>query len=461
MADAIWVDTANGVPYLDLFCDCDPVSVSEARTPAADAPLWRPGSLAETDLAARLGVEYLKGRYVAWGRSRWSRWTGQVWQHCDEAEAYGAMRAAVGSLVDAETAAANRALEGAMTAASRVQDEDRAKSARAEATAEHARRMKALRNLFWVGRIKTLLQGAREVLYVRYEDFDTHRDLLNVANGVVNLQTGELAAHDPELMFTKISPTRFVPGAEHADWAAALSAMPDDVADWMKVRFGQAATGYAASDDVVPFLFGGGGNGKSSVLAGVIGALGKAEGNGYATIIPDKVLLGSQNDHPTELMTLKGARFGYIEELPEGDFLNAVRLKKAAGTDGMTARYIGQDSVSWTATHSLMVTTNHQVRIDAVDNGTWRRLALVNFPVHLRRQRPRQAEGPHASPAPERRPRRPARSGPGLAGRRRTALVRGWPDHPRHAGQRPRRHRPAAPRQQQGSRVPGRVHGAR
>lgn len=379
---AIWVDAGMGATYVDLFCECDHSAVLAAidDQAACDAPQWREGSLAETDLAARLGAEYLKGRYVAWGRSRWSRWTGKVWAHCDEAEVYGAMRAAVGTLVEVETDAANQRLSEAMAAASRTSDDDQAKAARKDATDQHTQRMKTLRNLFWVGRIKTLMSGAREVLYVKYEDFDTHRDLLNVANGVVDLRTGELLPHDPSQMFTKISPTRYVPDAHHTDWDAALTALPADVADWMQVRFGQAATGYAAPDDIVPFLYGGGANGKTTILDGIIGALGKADVSGYATPVPDKVLLGAQNDHPTELMTLKGARFAFIEELPEGDYLNAVRLKKAAGTDGMVARYIGQDNVSWTATHTLFVTTNYEVRIDAVDNGTWRRLALVRFP---------------------------------------------------------------------------------
>src|SRR5690606_10180957 len=121
-----------------------------------------------------------------------------------------------------------------------------------------------------------------------------------------------------------------------------------------------------------------GANGKSTVLDGVSKALGD-----FAVAVPDKVLLASPGDHPTELMTLKGARLAWIEELPEGDFVSATRLKKAAGTDVLTARAIGQDNVSWETTHSLMATTNYEVQLDAVDHGTWRRLALVRFPYRF------------------------------------------------------------------------------
>jgi P4 family phage/plasmid primase-like protien len=397
MPDSVWLYEEHGMPVMDVLCDCDKAQIREdlksadsVALAAADEPLWRDGSLAETDIAARLGAEFLSGRYIAWGKNRWRRWDGKVWKMAEDAEVYGATRKAIGELVAQETAAANKVLEEAMKHAAGLADDEAAKTVRTEATKAHSDKLKRLQGLFWVNRLKTLMQGAREILHVDQREFDAHRDLLNVNNGVINLETGELMPHDPGLKFTKISGTNYVPGATHPDWDTALTALPDEVADWMKVRFGQAATGYAASDDIVPFMHGGGGNGKSTILDGVIGALGKGADEGYAVMIPDKVLLGNQNDHPTEVMTLKGARFGYIEELPEGDYLNAVRLKKAAGTDGMTARYIGQDSVEWTATHSLFVTTNYKVRVDAVDDGTWRRVAEVKFPYSFRGDDPQR-----------------------------------------------------------------------
>jgi putative DNA primase/helicase len=235
--------------------------------------------------------------------------------------------------------------------------------------------MKELNGLRFAGKVAALQRVARGVLERDQSEFDAHPDLLNAGNGVVDLRTGDIRPHDPRLMFSKVTEVDYVPGATHPDWETALTALPEDVANWMQVRFGQASTGHATQDDVVPFLRGGGANGKSTMLDGVTRALGD-----FSVMVPDKVLLASPSDHPTEMMTLKGARFAYIEELPEGDYLNAQRLKKAAGTDAMTARYIGQDNVTWDATHSLFVTTNYEVQVDAVDYGTWRRLALVLFP---------------------------------------------------------------------------------
>jgi putative DNA primase/helicase len=55
-------------------------------------------------------------------------------------------------------------------------------------------------------------------------------------------------------------------------------------------------------------------------------------------------------------------------------------MKKITGTTEITARYIAQNSVTFPATHSQFVTSNHRPMVDQTDHGTWRRLALVRFP---------------------------------------------------------------------------------
>jgi len=105
----------------------------------------------------------------------------------------------------------------------------------------------------------------------------------------------------------------------------------------------------------------------------------------HATIVPDRVLLSNPGDHPTELMTLRGARLALLEETPEARHLNVKRLKDVLGTPQMTARLIRRDSVTWTATHSLFVSTNYRPRVEETDHGTWRRLALVTFPHTYRK----------------------------------------------------------------------------
>lgn len=227
--------------------------------------------------------------------------------------------------------------------------------------------------------VKATVELARGIVMVNASDFDAHPDLLNVGNGVVDLTTGTLAPHNPALLLTKGTAVDYLPDAAHADWPAALEALPPEVADYMQIRFGQAASGHPTPDDVLPVMQGGGANGKSTIFVGTQRALGD-----YAITVPERVLLANPSDHPTELMTLRGARLAIIEETPEARHLNVKRLKDVLGTDPMSARHIMQNSVSWSPSHSLFLATNYPPRVDETDHGTWRRLALIRFPFTYR-----------------------------------------------------------------------------
>jgi P4 family phage/plasmid primase-like protien len=244
-----------------------------------------------------------------------------------------------------------------------------------------ADRLKRISGLLSAHKLKAILWVAKCYLSVEDADFDAHPDLLNVRNGVVDLRDGSLRPHDPVLRFTKVTMVDYVPDAVHPDWEQALTAVPNDAVDWMHVRLGQGLTGYPAPDDVLVVLKGSGENGKSTLLDSVLETVGLD----YAVPLPDRVLLARNGDHPTELMTLRGARLAFMEEFPEIGHLNVKRLKATQGTFQMSARYIGKDTVCWTATHTMFVTTNYLPRVDESDHGTWRRLALVDFPFRYRK----------------------------------------------------------------------------
>ena len=251
-------------------------------------------------------------------------------------------------------------------------------------------RLKAISGLFSVSRIFAIVRIAKGYLFVRAEEFDADPDLLNVNNGVVDLRDGSLGPHDPALRFTKLCPTDYMPGATHVDWMKALAALPDaEVRVWLQIRFGQSITGYPTPDDVMTFLNGGGENGKTTM----VDAIRESLGCDYAVTLPDRVLLANTGDHPTELMTLWGARLAFMEELPD-QHLNIKRLKDTHGTGRMNARYCGKDNVEWSPTHSIFVTTNHLPRIDEPEHAVWRRLAMVVFPYRYRKAN-EPIEGPN------------------------------------------------------------------
>lgn len=205
-------------------------------------------------------------------------------------------------------------------------------------------------------------------------EFDAHPDLLNCANCVLDLRTGEKMDHDPAYLFTKTTGVDYVPGARHPDWDQALTALPAEVRPWYQIRIGQGATGYMPPDDLVLINIGGGENGKTSCLQGVRHALGD-----YYVQVPVKALLGDHQEHDTVKMPFRGARIAAVEETPVEGRLNMQQLKQVT-TPQIQARLMRQDYVEFDTTHATIVNTNHEPGIENADHGSVRRVAAVVWP---------------------------------------------------------------------------------
>lgn len=242
-----------------------------------------------------------------------------------------------------------------------------------ESGAEKAYQSK-VQGMLSTNKVSAIEKACRAQSHFLAQEMDSHPDLLNVKNGVVDLETGELMPHDRSLLMSKQAPVDYVPGATHPDWDKCLDALDPEVVDWMQVRFGQAATGHMVADDVFPILQGGGSNGKTTLVSAIRGALGP-----YVVGVPEKLMTASSDSHPTELTTLHGARMAVVDETPETARLNVPRLKSVLGQEWITARKVHKDNMTWRATHSLFLLTNYLPIIHETDHGTWRRLALVKF----------------------------------------------------------------------------------
>lgn len=231
------------------------------------------------------------------------------------------------------------------------------------------------------GRARSICFWLQEILLAQASEFDTEPDLLNCANGVVNLETGELLEHSPDRYMTKTTDVIYDPEAVSEDWNTALTAIPDEAAGWFQLRIGQSATGHMDPTARLLILQSGGSSGKSTILSALKLSLGT-----YAIQFDDSVLI--QNDKPKgatpEMMALQGVRFGYMEETPESAQINDARLKKILGTTEITARDLYSSNVTFRNTTTSMLSTNFAPKVARSDHGTWRRLALLQFPYTFR-----------------------------------------------------------------------------
>lgn len=311
-------------------------------------------------LAEELATEALEGRYLWAAGLGWLEWNGAVWSVVPEPPVLEFVRVWAQGRFDAVLA---------------EQSADKSKNLSAK--------INGWRGVLSGSRIAAVLKLSRGVpgVYAVATEFDADPDLLTVGNGTVHLPTGTLRPHAPGDRITKQAAADYAPGYQHPMWTKALEALPPEVLPWYQDRMGQAITGYMTPDHVLVVSHGAGSNGKSSIVDVVLQTVG-----GYGVQISDRVLMGNHNDHPTEMMSLRGARYAVLEETPEARRLNVQRLKSTVGTPRMRARYIRENEVEWSSTHSIFVNTNHRPVITDTDHGTWRRLALLGFPFTYRKR---------------------------------------------------------------------------
>lgn len=211
------------------------------------------------------------------------------------------------------------------------------------------------------------------------DDLDSHTRLLNVENGSVVLDSGELKAHDPLDHITKLAPVEYVPDAKAPTWNAFLErVLPSEDLR----RFAQRAVGYSllgeSTEEVLFFLYGTGANGKSTFINTILEALGD-----YARQAPPELLTIKGHTHPTELANLKGARFVASVEVEEGKRLAESLVKQLTGRDRISARFMRQDFFDFEPTHTIFLAANHKPVVRGTDLAIWRRIKMVPFTLTI------------------------------------------------------------------------------
>lgn len=332
---------------------------------APEAPGSRDASFTDAFLTDTVCDEVLRGQFLYARGLGWMRYDGSKWSTTDDSP-----------LIEEIRGWAKASFEEAVEEYKRDQGR------------EVKARMEGWRQILNSGRLKALASLARGPLHKEATDFDSHADLLNCPNGVVDLRTGELLDPSPDYLMTKVTGVPYDPEAVSEDFTAALGALPGDVHDWYQVRIGQAFTGHPPTDDMMIVQQGSGENGKSTLAVPLMRAAGS-----YYVLVSDRVILGNVDQHTTEMMDLMGSRYALMEETPEARQLNVQQLKKTVGTPQITARRMRQDPVTFDASHSLFVNTNFTPAVNEADHATWRRLALLKFPYTFR-SRPEDVTGP-------------------------------------------------------------------
>jgi putative DNA primase/helicase len=230
--------------------------------------------------------------------------------------------------------------------------------------------------------VSAALQLARSDrrLAARPSEFDQDPDLLNVANGVIHLPSGELRQHNPDLRMVRQCPIEYKPDAQAPQWFRFLDEISCNDTDW--VNYLRRALAYTLSgrvnEEKIFFMLGRGANGKSVLVNVLRSVLGPFVGS-----VPTSFLATSKNDDkegasPVKA-SLQGLRMALANEVEAGSKLSAQTVKEVTSTEAIAARHLYKDLFNFTPTHKLWVRGNHKPIITDNDEGIWRRIALIPF----------------------------------------------------------------------------------
>lgn len=227
------------------------------------------------------------------------------------------------------------------------------------------------------GRIDAMISFARSVpaISVSASSIDADPWLLNVRNGSIDLRTGILREHRRDDVCSKIAGCELGSG-EPTLWLSFLERiLPDaEEREFLRRWAGYSLTGIV-SEEALAFLHGDGANGKSTFLLTMQAILGDYFVKAGMGLLDSR----KHQEHPAELMPLRGARFVWTSETDKAAVWNEARVKDLSSKDPVTARYMRENPVTWKPTHKLWVAGNHRPKIQGTDLGIWRRIRLVPF----------------------------------------------------------------------------------
>lgn len=241
---------------------------------------------------------------------------------------------------------------------------------------KHSQQEKAMRAMLSVA-------SSLETFAVRPNVFDSDPMLLNVLNGTVDLNTGQLRPHSKADRISKVT------GAElRDDWGcptflAFLGRVFDgnqELIDFVRRAVGYSLTG--RTDEQCFFLLWGktGNNGKSTLLELLRYVLGD-----YACNSSPDVLMAQRGGRGPEndVARLRGARLVTASESGETRRLDEERVKRLTGGDTYTARFLHREYFEFVPTFKLWLAANNRPEIRGTDNAIWRRVQLIPFQVTI------------------------------------------------------------------------------
>jgi P4 family phage/plasmid primase-like protien len=284
----------------------------------------------------------------------------------------------------------NRVQEMAKTLAQDIYDQAASMKLKDDATDEEKKAFDKMKHAVetWaarttmIDRISAAVRSASSVAtcITQKEEFDTHHNLLNCPNGIVDLYTGEIQPYDPTLFITKRCPVEYHPEAKSSlfdDFLATICKNHSDVPAFLQIFMGYVAQG-CKTQEIVAMIFGPGNSGKGTFLSLIDAVLGS---DYVCNMSPDSLLSQQRSGGAAsgDIARLEGFRLAITSEFKKGDKLNQGFLKLVSGGDKVVARRMYGEEREFVNRAQIIFQSNHRPEINAFDTGNNRRYIEIPF----------------------------------------------------------------------------------
>lgn len=205
--------------------------------------------------------------------------------------------------------------------------------------------------------------------------------------------------HERGDFITHVVPVDFDPKATCDRWTGFFAKMQPDPAVRRLIQVSSGLGLIGVTVQRLFFHYGDGANGKSVYMETLCRVLGEV-----AVTLPSTSLIGesgSSGSASPDLARLYGRRLLRVKELPEGEDLKEALVKELTGGETITARDLFSGYMDFQALFVAMMSGNGYPRITGTDNGIWRRMAVVHWPVKIPEEEQREFEEMLSYFAPE------------------------------------------------------------
>ena len=218
---------------------------------------------------------------------------------------------------------------------------------------------------------------------VTNDAFNKDDFLLNTDSGIVDLRTGKILPFDRNKLISKNTHCK-VSFERSPIWESFVYSILDDgdpENTKALIRSLQSCLGYSLTgtirEQVMFLLYGGGSNGKSTLVEQIKHTIGD-----YGDNINSKVLMQDKNVNNSNAFSfakLQTTRFLITGETDEGNKLAEAQLKALVGGDTISAQFKFGHEFSYQPKFKLWMSTNHPPIIRGTDFGIWRRIIMFEF----------------------------------------------------------------------------------